>query len=85
MYTIQLRNLPKEIYDGVKESAIAARRSMTQQVIYLIEKGLLEEREHIERKNKKKEAIESIIKLGPAFQNISEDEIVRMIREDRDR
>ena len=40
MHTIQLRNLPKEVYDGVKQAAEESRRSMTQLVIFAIEEYL---------------------------------------------
>lgn len=40
MFTIQLRNLPEATYWAIKASAMDSKRSITQEAIVLIEKGL---------------------------------------------
>jgi predicted nucleotidyltransferase component of viral defense system len=63
MHTIQLRNLPKEVYDGVKQAAEESRRSMTQLVIFAIEEYLNERKTHNENLTRKNLAISQIEKL----------------------
>ena len=63
MYTIQLRNLPKDIYDGIKKAAEDSRRSMTQEVIVAIEKHLSNNHDQKEEVSKKKELLSSLVLL----------------------
>lgn len=63
MHTIQLRNLPKEVYDGVKKAAEESRRSMTQLVIFAIEEYLAERKNQTENLARKKAALIQIEKL----------------------
>jgi hypothetical protein len=68
MHTIQLRNLPKEVYDGVKKAAEESRRSMTQLVIVAIEEYLTERKnqtENLARKNHALNQIEKLQKIEP--------------------
>jgi plasmid stability protein len=64
MHTIQLRNLPKEIYDGVKVSAEISRRSMTQEVIHVLAIYLVDQKNKIALKQRKEKAIEKIKMLN---------------------
>jgi plasmid stability protein len=64
MHTIQLRNLPKEIYDGVKVSAEISRRSMTQEVIHILAIYLDDQKNRIALKQRKEKAIEKIKMLN---------------------
>jgi predicted nucleotidyltransferase component of viral defense system len=63
MHTIQLRNLPKEVYDGVKKAAEESRRSMTQLVIVAIEEYLTERKNQMENQVRKSQALNQIEKL----------------------
>jgi predicted nucleotidyltransferase component of viral defense system len=68
MHTIQLRNLPKEVYDGVKLAAEESRRSMTQLVIFAIEEYLADRKtqnENLARKNTAIKKIEDLQKNAP--------------------
>lgn len=68
MHTIQLRNIPKEVYDGVKLAAEESRRSMTQLVIFAVEEYLAERKtqtENLARKNKAFNQIEKLQKIEP--------------------
>ena len=40
MPILQIRNLPQELYDKLKASADASRRSLNQEAIVLLERGL---------------------------------------------
>ncbi|MCZ2101496.1 MAG: hypothetical protein LC107_08175 [Chitinophagales bacterium] len=40
MPILQIRNLPQKLYDELKASADKSRRSLTQEAIVLLEKGL---------------------------------------------
>jgi ribosomal protein L9 len=85
MPTLQIREIPQELFDQLKEAAENSRRSMTQEAIYIIEQNLLE-RQAIQKHLKEKTALASKVKkLKKHFEGISSDDIVKMIRQDRDR
>ncbi|MCB0645751.1 MAG: hypothetical protein KDC49_03760 [Saprospiraceae bacterium] len=63
MYTIQLRNLPKDIYDGIKKAAEDSRRSMTQEVILAIENHLANKQNQKDELARKKELLSSLVLL----------------------
>lgn len=68
MYTIQLRNLSEEVYEGIKKAAEESRRSMTQEVIFAIQSHL--ENRNIRRDIAKRRQlamrdIEELNKLSP--------------------
>lgn len=68
MHTIQLRNLPKDVYDGVKQAAEESRRSMTQLVIFAIEEYLANQKTqslNLARKNIALNNIEKLQKIEP--------------------
>ncbi len=80
MPTLQIREIPQDIYDNLVKSAKMSRRSLTQEAILLLEKGLSIE----DHKIKKLQVLEKIKKM-PKLKNITMDKIVASIREDRDR
>lgn len=82
MPTLQIRNLPQDLYEQLKESAKSGNRSLTQEVIVLLKKALLSEENTINLK--KLRAIEKIKKFPP-LQMYNPDEIQKWIHEDRKR
>lgn len=82
MPTLQIRNLPQELYDQLKESARESKRSMTQQAILLLQKSLKSSSEDRKRKVTDLQVLNEKIRQ-PEGANI--DEIMEWIREDRNR
>ncbi len=81
MPTLQIRNLPQDLYDHLQRSAKKSRRSLTQEAIIQMQRGLgitLMD-EAVARKN---EVIDRIRKRGPIAAD--PDLAVKWIREDRD-
>ena len=83
MPTLQIREVPQELYDKLVESAEINRRSLTQQAIVLLEEAM--DKDLNKNKQRKIEALERIRDLRPHFSGISTEDIVASIREDRDR
>jgi hypothetical protein len=83
MPTLQIRDVPQELYDRLVESAEINRRSLTQQAIVLLEEAT--DNDLNKKKQRKMEALERIKALRPHFSGISTEDIVASIREDRDR
>lgn len=81
MPTLQIRDLPQDIYDRLIESAEKNRRSLTQEAIVLLQKAV----ENEERKAKKLDALKKMKELSVHFKGVTVDDVVSMIREDRDR
>ncbi len=52
MPTLQVRDLPEEIYEALKRAARAEHRSLTQQAIIALAKGLRLDIDHRDRRNK---------------------------------
>ena len=61
MPSLQVRDLPKPIYDKLKALAERERRSMAQQVVVLLEQALATKEEHIMRR---KELMNRILAMG---------------------
>lgn len=81
MPTLQIRDLPQTLFDALQTSAETNRRSLTQEAIVLLEKAI----ENEERKARKMDAIKRMKELSSHFKGVSIDDVVSMIREDRDR
>lgn len=82
MPTLQIRDLPQELYDSLVESAEANRRSLTQEAVVILEKNLLP----LSRKRQKEMALLRLKELGAKYLNgVTIDEIVETIKEDRER
>ncbi len=82
MPTLQIRNLPQELYDQLKESARESKRSMTQQAILLLQKSLESSSDDRKRKVTELQVLNDKISQ-PEGANI--EEIMEWIREDRNR
>ena len=80
MALLQVRNFPDEIYEEVSDMAKSQRRSISQQAILLIERGLEFER----AVEKQRRTIERAIARKTTVSMKSTD-AAAMIREDRDR
>jgi plasmid stability protein len=85
MYTIQLRNLPENVYNGIKASATLSRRSMTQEAIALIEEALKEKKLDIEHHHKKLEALKKLRELSIKHPLGKVESALEWIKEDRER
>jgi predicted nuclease of restriction endonuclease-like RecB superfamily len=81
MPLLQVRDCPEDIYRKIASVARSENRSIAQQVIVLLEKGLGQEQSNMERRKRLLEKIESR-KIGRDLQDI---DTVAMVREDRSR
>ena len=81
MPTLQIIDLPQDIYDSLVASAEANRRSLTQEATVILENNLLP----MKRRLEKQKALDRLKELRPHFEGVTSDEIVQWIREDRDR
>ena len=81
MPLLQVRECPEDIYKKITLVAKSENRSIAQQVIVLLEKGLGQEQSNVERRRKLLERIESR-EIGNKSKDV---DIVAMIREDRER
>ena len=81
MPTLQIRNVPDELYEELKSMAKEARRSINQQAIVVLKKAI---DDYEGKKTKKTKALEWIINNR---EQIQLDPILaeKWIREDRDR
>ncbi|HKL42511.1 MAG TPA: hypothetical protein VJ962_08030 [Clostridia bacterium] len=80
MHTLQVRNLPEQIYNKIVELAEEDRRSITQETIILLEKALEMEKQS---KKQRKKLLNQIINetKSNSFDEIPDP--VPLIREDR--
>lgn len=83
MHTIQLRNLPKEVYDGVKQAAEESRRSMTQLVIVAIEDYLKERKTTVESASRKTNVLNQIEILNKIEPITDIEQALKWLKEDR--
>jgi len=81
MPLLQVRECPEDIYKKITLVAKSENRSIAQQVIVLLEKGLGQEQSNVERRRKLLEKIESR-EIGSKDKDL---DVVAMIREDRER
>jgi antitoxin FitA len=81
MPTLQVRDVPEEIYRNLVRQAEEERRSLAQQAIVVLAKGLEVE---VDPRIRRKRVLEEIKKanLGKGLEHV---DFVKMIREDRDR
>ena len=80
MPTLQIRNVPEDLYEELKIMAKEARRSINQQAIVVLKKTI---EDHDSKKTKKAKAIEWIIKNRDQIQ-LNPKLAEKWIREDRD-
>ena len=92
MHTLQIRNIPDELYNKLVASSEESRRSLTQEAIVLLEKAVNQNTNHksyrlfgnYQGKHKKKLAIETIKKTR-IKSNLPISEINALIRKERDK
>ncbi len=80
MPTLQIRNLPQEIYDQLKESADNSRRSLNQEAITLLERGL-----HVKTDGKviaKNNLLRHLV--SDKKSNFCSEDAIKWVREDRE-
>ena len=81
MPLLQVKNFPKDIYDEIIFEARQQNRSIAQQVIVLIKKGLGEE---ISNQERRRRLLKEIMKRTVP-EEVKEVDAVKLIREDRSR
>ena len=81
MPLLQVRDCPEDIYKKVTITAKRKNRTIGQQIIALLEKGLGQEQPNIERR---KQVLERI-KARKISDELKKVDAVALIREDRDR
>ena len=81
MPLLQVRDFPQDIYDEISMEAKRQYRTIAQQTIVLIKKGLGQELSNLERRRILLEEIRQM-KIPEAAKKIDH---VKMIREDRER
>ncbi|MCB9310087.1 MAG: hypothetical protein H6567_08525 [Lewinellaceae bacterium] len=81
MPTLQIRDIPQDLYDRLVISAEENRRSLTQQAIVLLEVAVNEEA----KARLKKESLNRLRQFKPFFNGVKTEDIVQTIRDDRDR
>jgi hypothetical protein len=81
MPLLQVRDCPEDIYKKVTLVAKKQNRTIAQQIIVLLEKGLGQEQPNIERRRQLMERINS----REIPEKVKEIDTVALVREDRDR
>jgi hypothetical protein len=81
MPLLQVRECPEDIYRKITLAAKKQNRTIAQQVVVLLEKGLGQEESNIERRKRVIEKIQNRM-IAPDIQKI---DVVALVREDRDR
>ena len=79
MAILQMRDLPDELYEKLKVRAKEERRSIMQQAVVLLEEALSEDHNKTRRKRAIQAMLDSKVDLKKP------DDIVALIREDRER
>jgi len=82
MPSIQIRDLPEQIYNKIKNNAQKDHRSLSQQAIVTLKKGLGIDENHKERR---RILVDQIMSRRVAFDIAKLENPVNLIREDRDR
>ena len=82
MPSIQVRDLPEQIYNKIKNNAQKEHRSLSQQAIVTLKKGLGIDENHKERR---RILVDQIMSRRVAFDITKLENPVNLIREDRDR
>ena len=82
MPSIQVRDLPEQIYNKIKNNAQKDHRSLSQQAIVTLKKGLGIDENHKERR---RILVDQIMSRRVAFDIAKLENPINLIREDRDR
>jgi plasmid stability protein len=80
--SIQVRDLPEQIYNKIKNNAQKDHRSLSQQAIVTLKKGLGIDENHKERR---RILVDKIMSRRVTFDVAKLENPVNLIREDRDR
>lgn len=83
MPTLQIRNLPIELYQTLKALAIRERRSLNSQATILLQEALSSTQE--DARTRRKALTNEIRAHSAQFSHLNEVDVVAWIREDRDR
>lgn len=81
MATLYVRNFPDDLYQKLRTLAAENHRSLSAQVIVLIEEGL--SREHL--RERRLQALKNISELRATLEPSSGPDSLELLREDRDR
>jgi len=82
MPSIQIRDLPEQIYNKIKKNAQKDHRSLSQQAVVTLKKGLGIDQNHKERR---RILVDQIRSRRVAFDIAKLEDPINLIREDRDR
>jgi plasmid stability protein len=82
MPSIQIRDLPEQIYNKIKNNAQKDHRSLSQQAVVTLKKGLGIDENHKERR---RILVDQIRSRRVAFDIAKLEDPINLIREDRDR
>lgn len=85
MPTLQIRDLPQDIYDNLVALAEENRRSLTQEAIILLQKSIESTKSSKERAELKQENLNKFKEIRKGLPVMTDEDIVDLIREDRDR
>jgi len=83
MHTLQIRNIPEELFEKIKKSAEKSRRSLTQQAIVLLDQALSTEFD--EEKSPGRIGIVDEISRNRKLTKEEANLAIQWIREDRNR
>ncbi|MEL6193683.1 MAG: hypothetical protein AAFR66_16595 [Bacteroidota bacterium] len=81
MPTFQVRDLPEHIYEALKKAAKEERRSLSQQAIVILAKGL---NLAVDYQAKRRELASLLEEETPRYASLDEQKIVDWIRDDRE-
>jgi len=82
MPSLQVRDLPEHIYQKLQQNAEAEHRSLAQQAVITLAKGL---KISTDPKTKRRKALQSMEELSNQLSQYSLSDPVKRIREDRER
>jgi len=82
MPSIQIRDVPEQIYNKIKNNAQKDHRSLSQQAVVTLKKGLGIDDDHKERRGI---LVDQILSRRFAFDISKLENPVKLVREDRDR
>jgi len=81
MPSLQIRKLPQHIYEAMKSAAEQERRSISQQAIIALEKGL---KVPTNFKDRRRKVLAKIQKEAQLWEHLTNEDVAAWIREDRD-
>ncbi len=82
MPSLQVRDLPEHIYQRLQQSAKAEHRSLAQQAVITLAKGL---KVSTDPKSKRRKAIQSIAELSGQLRQYHLSDSAKLVKEDRER